>query len=77
MTGPGAHECAPYEIPRRVAIHGDLVNHRTVLMATWSITALRSWRPGQLLHRFNGDLVNHRTASILMRFPLRNADARL
>jgi hypothetical protein len=47
----------------RVAIHGDLVNHRTVFMATWSITAPYSWRPGQSPH--------------LMRFTLRNPNSRL
>lgn len=35
------------------------------------------WRPGQSPHYVHGDMVNHRTLSILMRFPLRNADARL
>ena len=34
---------------RRVAIYGDLVNHRTVFMATWSITAPSGIYPAKCL----------------------------
>ena len=32
---------------RRVPIHGDLVNHRTVFTATWSITASNAIYPAK------------------------------